>query len=422
MSSEKCQLADIAIIQGGYAFKSADFGDEGVAVVKIANIKPPVVSLDDVDRVTPDKVIGLDRFRLNDGDVLMAMTGATVGKVGRFQESAPAYLNQRVARISARHSKEYLDYIYAVVSQPGFDSLIEGASAGSAQANISAAGIGAVQIPLLDGKEQLAIGRIARSLDDRITLLRETNATLEAIAQALFKSWFVDFDPVRAKMEGRTPEGMDEATAALFPDGFETSELGEVPRGWMYCSLKEVCSIFDSKRVPLSGAERAKRRGPYPYYGAAALMDYVDEYLFDGIYLLTGEDGSVADEQGFPITQYVWGKFWVNNHAHILQGKAGFSTEHLALALRRVNIQPYITGAVQAKLSQSNMWRINVLHPGQGIAEAFGALIAPLYEAVRANVDQAQTLSSLRDTLLPRLISGQLRLPEAQNELMWAIG
>ena len=122
----------------------------------------------------------------------------------------------------------------------------------------------------------------------------------------------------------------------------------------MYCSLKEVCSIFDSKRVPLSGAERAKRRGPYPYYGAAALMDYVDEYLFDGIYLLTGEDGSVADEQGFPITQYVWGKFWVNNHAHILQGKAGFSTEHLALALRRVNIQPYITGAVQAKLPHWN--------------------------------------------------------------------
>jgi len=224
-------------------------------------------------------------------------------------------------------------------------------------------------LPSLD--EQDEIVTVAKALDDRITLLRETNATLEAIAQALFKSWFVDFDPVRAKMEGRTPEGMDEATAALFPDGFETSELGVVPRGWMYCSLKEVCSIFDSKRVPLSGAERAKRRGPYPYYGAAALMDYVDEYLFDGIYLLTGEDGSVADEQGFPITQYVWGKFWVNNHAHILQGKAGFSTEHLALALRRVNIQPYITGAVQAKLSQSNMWRINVLHPGQGIAEAF---------------------------------------------------
>ena len=277
-------------------------------------------------------------------------------------------------------------------------------------------------IPVPPFNEQRNIATFLASLDERITLLRETNATLEAIAQALFKSWFVDFDPVRAKMEGRTPEGMDEATAALFPDGFETSELGEVPRGWMYCSLKEVCSIFDSKRVPLSGAERAKRRGPYPYYGAAALMDYVDEYLFDGIYLLTGEDGSVADEQGFPITQYVWGKFWVNNHAHILQGKAGFSTEHLALALRRVNIQPYITGAVQAKLSQSNMWRINVLHPGQGIAEAFGALIAPLYEAVRANVDQAQTLSSLRDTLLPRLISGQLRLPEAQAATEAALG
>ena len=310
------------------------------------------------------------------------------------------------------------DFVYYLCRDPAFREYAIGRMEGtSGRQRVSWQSIGAYEFSCPSPTERRATAQMLSALDDRITLLRETNATLEAIAQALFKSWFVDFDPVRAKMEGRTPEGMDEATAALFPDGFETPELGEVPRGWKYCSLKEVCSIFDSKRVPLSGAERAKRRGPYPYYGAAALMDYVDEYLFDGIYLLTGEDGSVADEQGFSITQYVWGKFWVNNHAHILQGKADFSTEHLALALRRVNIQPYITGAVQAKLSQSNMWRINVLHPGQGIAEAFGALIAPLYEAVRANVDQAQTLSSLRDTLLPRLISGQLRLPEAQAAL-----
>ena len=134
--------------------------------------------------------------------------------------------------------------------------------------------------------------------------------------------------------------------------------------------------------------------------------------MFDGVYFLAGEDGSVADEHGFPITQYVWGKFWVNNHAHILQGKAGFSTEHLALALRRVNIQPFITGAVQAKLSQSNMWRINVLNSGPNVSEAFGGLISPLYDAVRANEEQAQTLSSLRDTLLPRLISGQLMVSQ----------
>jgi type I restriction enzyme S subunit len=251
-------------------------------------------------------------------------------------------------------------------------------------------------------------------LDDRITLLRETNATLEAIAQALFKSWFVDFDPVRAKLEGRAPEGMDEPTARLFPDSFEESELGLVPWGWRNVSLKEAVSIHDSKRIPLSGQEREKRKGPYPYYGAAALMDAVDAYIFDGVYLLTGEDGSVADTNGYPIMQYVWGKFWVNNHAHILRGKDGVATEHVMLAMQRMNITPYITGAVQAKLSQTNMWRINFLMPTREVAEHFGSMLEPLFVRFRHNSEQAQTLATLRDTLLPRLISGQLRLPEAQ--------
>ena len=218
-------------------------------------------------------------------------------------------------------------------------------------------------------------------------------------------------------MEGRIPEGMDEATAALFPDGFEESALGLVPRGWAYCSLKEVTEIFDSKRIPLASDVRAKRPGAYPYYGAAALMGHLDDYLFDGVYLLTGEDGSVADKDGFPITQYVWGKIWVNNHAHVLQGKAGVSTEHLMLALKRTNITPFITGAVQAKLSQSNMWRIDFLRSTYEVSVAFGSMVSPLYEALRHNSDQIQTLATLRDTLLPRLISGALRLPEVAVKL-----
>lgn len=253
MSSETCRLSEIAKIQGGYAFKSADFGSQGIAVVKIANIQPPAVSLVSVDRVAPEKLAGLERFKLEDGDILMAMTGATVGKVGRFKESEPAYLNQRVARISALKGKQFDDFIYAVVSLPGFDELIEGASAGSAQANISAAGIGSVQIPKLTEAEQLGIGKIARTLDDRINLLRETNKTLEAIAQALFRSWFLDFDPVRAKIEGRQPEGMDEATAALFPDNFQESELGLVPQSWSVDLMDNWLSVLETGRRPKGG-------------------------------------------------------------------------------------------------------------------------------------------------------------------------
>ena len=269
-------------------------------------------------------------------------------------------------------------------------------------------------IPLPASPIQKWVGDFYFNLSSRIELLRETNTTLEAIAQALFKSWFVDFDPVRAKQEGRAPEGMDDATAALLPDGFEESELGAVPRGWRVTSLKEAVSIFDSKRVPLSGAERTARKGEFPYYGAAALMDFVNDYLFDGVFLLLGEDGSVTDSDGYPVTQYVWGKMWVNNHAHVLQGANGISTEHLMLAIKRINIQPFVTGAVQAKLSQGNMWRIPFLMPTTDVAEAFGSLIAPLFDSYRQNGEQAQTLATLRDTLLPRLISGQLRLPEAE--------
>ena len=146
-------------------------------------------------------------------------------------------------------------------------------------------------------------------------------------------------------------------------------------------------------------------------------MDSVDDYLFDGVYLLTGEDGSVADASGYPIMQYVWGKFWVNNHAHILQGKGGVATEHVMLALQRTNITPYITGAVQAKLSQTNMWRINFLNPTGAVAEHFASLLNPLFVRFRHNSEHAKNLCMLRDTLLPRLISGQLSIEEVEESL-----
>lgn len=338
-----------------------------------------------------------------------------VGRVGSYCgavhfSSLACWVTDNAIKATAKDGNDPL-FLFYLLKQINLNNW----RSGSGQPLINQSTLNSIEVRVPLQSEQRRIGEFVAALDDRISLLCETNATLEAIAQALFKSWFVDFDPVRAKMEGRAPEGMDEATAALFPDSFEESELGFVPKAWSYVSLRDVVTIFDSKRVPLSGQDRAKRQGPYPYYGAAALMDSVDDYLFDGVFLLTGEDGSVADTQGYPITQYVWGKIWVNNHAHVLQGKNGVSTEHVMLSLKRTNIQPFVTGAVQAKLSQTNMWRINFLSPQKEVAEAFGSAIEPLFARIRQNSDKAKTLTSLRDTLLPRLISGQLRLPEAES-------
>lgn len=343
------------------------------------------------------------------------------GQVGFVFTNKVGVVHNNCFKVTPKDKSLSPRFLYWFLYQSSIRELANTIASGSVQKDLTHSAFKTIKIKIPKLQTQEHIASILSALDNRISLLRETNTTLEAIAQTLFKSWFVDFDPVKAKAEGRLPEGMDEATAALFPSEFEESALGLIPKGWSNVSLKEVVSIFDSQRVPLSGGDRAKRKGNYPYYGAASLMDYVDGYIFDGVYCLMGEDGSVAHESGYPIMQYVWGKIWVNNHAHVLQGKNGISTEHVMLSLQRTNIQPLITGAVQAKLSQGNMWRIVFLMPSRSIAEVFGEMIAPLFTRIRHNFEKIQTLTTLRNTLLPRLISGQLRLNQTQ-EIMDEVG
>jgi restriction endonuclease S subunit len=272
-----------------------------------------------------------------------------------------------------------------------------------------------LHIPLPPLSEQRAIAHILGTLDDKIELNHKMNEILEAMAQAIFKSWFVDFDPVIAKANNRQPLGMDAQTAALFPDSFEDSELGKIPKGWKPKQFGNVFSIFDSKRIPLSKSERLQRQGSYPYHGAAGVMDYVDDYLFDGIYVLMGEDGSVIDDNDHPVLQYVWGKFWVNNHAHVLQGIHGISTEHIYLYLQGINLCAYVTGAVQPKLNQKNLKSIPFLLPPRKICETFGKIISTFFEQLRHNHKESQTLATIRDTLLPKLLSGKLHISDAEK-------
>ena len=146
----------------------------------------------------------------------------------------------------------------------------------------------------------------------------------------------------------------------------------------------------------------------YPYYGATSIMDYVDSYIFDGIYLLMGEDGSVMTEEGYPFLQYITGKFWPNNHAHVLQGDNGFSTEMLHCALLRKVIKSSVTGAVQAKISQANMKKILFPCPPSLELKAFDSQLQTIYCQKRNIEAQNSDLAMLRDSLLPVLIVGKL--------------
>ncbi len=244
--------------------------------------------------------------------------------------------------------------------------------------------------------QQKEIVAVLKSFDSKIELNRRINDNLEQQAQALFKSWFVDFEPFKGRK-------------------FVDSELGMIPEGWRVGNLLDIAKLYDAKRKPLSSRERENMKKIYPYYGATSIMDYVDKYIFDGTYLLMGEDGSVMDDKGYPYLQYVFGKFWSNNHAHVMQGKNNFSTEMLHSLLLKKNISPIVTGAVQAKISQANMRKILITQPPHEITIIFSSLIKPIYEIRKKNELENQRLSILRDTLLPKLMSGELKINDINN-------
>jgi len=276
---------------------------------------------------------------------------------------------------------------------------------GDVRFNISQESLSKISITIPDLPTQTAIAEILSSLDDKIELNNKINQDLENLAQTLFKQWFIDFEFPNENGEPYKSSGGE----------MMESELGEIPKGWEVKSLKEIAFCFDNKRVPLSSMERNVRRGIYPYYGAASLMDYVDDYLFDGVYILMGEDGSVTDKNGFPVLQYVFGKFWVNNHAHILQGKI-VSTELIMCLLKNTNVSDLVTGAVQPKLNQANMNKISLAIPTDlNEIVLIENSMNHIFEIVRNNINEITELTTLRDTLLPKLISGELEVSQIQT-------
>ena len=182
-----------------------------------------------------------------------------------------------------------------------------------------------------------------------------------------------------------------------------------LPSDYKIVKLNEVADNYDSKRKPMSSREREQHRGIYPYYGATSIIDYVDDYIFDDIYLLMGEDGTVKTNDGYPVLQYIWGKNWINNHAHVLKGK-NISTELLMFALRKINIENIITGAVQPKINQENMNKIEFVIGSDSKNKELEDILKILMDKSKNIIEENKKLEELRDTLLPKLMNGEIDL------------
>jgi len=282
--------------------------------------------------------------------------------------------------------------------------------------------------------EQKKISTILGALDDRIALLRETNATLEAIAQAMFKSWFVDFDPVRAKhalsqvegAQGLAPEGMDEATFALFPDSFEESELGFVPRGWRTSALYDLAQYINGAAYK-AFEPNSEQRG-LPIIKIAELKAGVtnktgySEVCMPEKYRIASRDilFSWSGNPDTSIDTFVWlhGDAWLNQHIFRVVPKTSSERSFVLMTLKYMN--PIFAEIARNKqttglghVTVADLKRLRVVKPSDTVLQQWNEIVDPLIERAFNIAQQAQTLSTLRDTLLPRLISGQLRLPEA---------
>ncbi len=283
-----------------------------------------------------------------------------------------------------------------------------------------------VSLPPVD--QQKAGARILKTLDDRITLLRETNATLEAIAQALFKSWFVDFDPVRAKAQGRQPEGMDATTAALFPDSFEESGLGLVPKGWSFHTLADAYEINPVRKL------RKGERAPYVDMASVGTQGHTvhgstDREMGSGSKFVNGdtllaritpclENGKTAFVDFLRAGQVGWG----STEFVVLRPKEPLPAYHGYLlsrhpAFRDHAIQSMSGTSGRQRIQNDVLGRYLVVVPTAEVANVFAELVDVVQQKIAANHAQAQALTQLRDTLLPRLISGRIGLfPSAESK------
>jgi type I restriction enzyme S subunit len=370
---------------------------------------------------------------LNDRTILVSING-TLGNVALYGGEkvilgkSACYFN-----VLPEVDKHFIQY---VVTSELFQKYIDSLATGSTIKNVSLKLMRDFSFKLPPANIQQAISAFLKALDDRITLLRETNATLEAIAQALFKSWFVDFDPVHARQQGREPIGMDEATAALFPDRFEESELGLVPKGWTVDRLDERIDILN---------------------GFAFKSD---DYAEDGIFVLRTrnfDDGKVfryQDDVYLPLSFVeTYNKYLCQDFDYHLVmvgasvGKRGMIFPHQLPALRNQNMwcfraknqelsQPFVkflldsivarslglaSGSAREFFRKGDFGSQKLLFPNEKVLVAFNDFVEVCFNQQSVNLSKIDILTTLRDTLLPRLISGQLRLPEAETLLTEAI-
>ena len=365
---KKLKLGDVCLsITDGTHTTVVDDKSGTCFLLSCKNIKNGCIMINENDRkISVSTMIQLrNRTKMEMDDVLLTTVG-TIGQSSIVKDNFPNYEFQRSVAI-LKPNKDIINhkYLHYFLISPLGQNLIRARIKGAVQSCLFLSDIKELKICVPNLFKQQHIVNILGTIDDKI----ENNENLVAKINESTKLFYINF----------------------------------CNNGFVDDVLENYIENYDRQRKPLSSRERDSLEKIYPYYGATEVLDYVDNYLFDGDYLLMGEDGTVADSLGFPIVQRVNEKFWANNHTHILKAKNGIDNNVLELILKNTNVQSIITGAVQPKINQANMNSLKIKVPND--VETLMKTIVSYFEKRQSLIDENKKLNKLKQQYLKKFFN-----------------
>ena len=414
---------------GSYYPRIEEFGSEGVPFLTAKSLNNGHIDIEGAPRLSEKRASELRFGFVQPGDVLLSHN-ATVGRVAVVPNvSGRMLVGTSLTYFRVDNTKIAPRYLAAYFSSKGFQDQLAAVMSHSTRNQVPVTAQRSLKIVLPSMAEQVAIAEILSVFDYKIDVVRRTNETLEKIAQAIFRSWFVDFDPVRAKAEGREPQGMDAATASLFPSEFEDSELGSIPAGWRIHPIGGLAAVVGGS-TPSTKKPEYWDDGEHAWATPKDLSSLTMPILLSTERKITNqglsqissgllEPGTVLLSSRAPIGYLAIAEVptAINQGFIAMKPNEGVSNLFLLFWTRASHeaIVSRANGSTFLEISKSAFRPMPVISPRPEIMASFDVTVRPLYEAVVNNEKQVRTLTELRDTLLPRLISGKLRVAEAEK-------
>lgn len=419
---------------------SIDYGYTAAAVQQ--PVGPKFLRITDIRRtgldwsIVPHVIVEpalLPKYRLHHGDVVVARTGAFTGHNAFVQTPPEAIFASYLVRLKAKPGVEPR-FLYFFMQSPTYSDYVAGAIGGSAQPNASAKVLTGVEVPVPPLSEQLNIVRLLGAIDDKIDLNRKMNRALEGMARAVFKSWFVDFDPVVTKAAGKPPFGLSPSVAALFTSEFIESDRGPVPRGWRLVPFAVLVDIVGGGTPKTSVPEYWG--GDLPWFSVVDTPDPGDVFVLDTEKRITEkglkESAVKLLEEGTTIitargtvgnVALVGRPMAMNQSCYGLVGKAGLGPYFVYYATLEVieDLLQRTHGSVFDTITRATFDSVASIEPPLRVAQAFDEYVSPLLGRIKANREESRALTQLRILLLPRLLSGEIRVGQAESLLEHAL-